>query len=104
MAVDIDTTSKKTVHTDLSRAVLAELAVLRGEGQFASNGSIVTRTGERTGRSPKDRFIVDEPSTSALLFENVIQGIHGNLLLFCEIRKFVYPDIPQLVPGGLPPE
>lgn len=64
MAVDIDTTSKKTVHTDLSRAVLAELAVLRGEGQFASNGSIVTRTGERTGRSPKDRFIVDEPSTS----------------------------------------
>ena len=64
MAVDIDTTSKKTTHIDLSRAVLAEMAVLRGEGQFASNGSIVTRTGARTGRSPKDRFIVDEPSTS----------------------------------------
>ncbi len=64
MAVDIDTTSKKTTHVDLSRAILAELAVLRGEGRFASNGAIVVETGVRTGRSPKDRFIVDEPSTS----------------------------------------
>jgi phosphoenolpyruvate carboxykinase (ATP) len=64
MAVDIDTTSRKTTHLDLSRAVLAELAVLRGEAQFASNGAIVARTGHRTGRSPKDRFIVNEPSTS----------------------------------------
>ncbi|MGD8417727.1 MAG: phosphoenolpyruvate carboxykinase, partial [Pseudomonadales bacterium] len=64
MAVDIDTTSRKITHLDLSRPVLAELAVLRGEGQFASNGAIVARTGKRTGRSPKDRFIVNEPSTS----------------------------------------
>ena len=64
MAVDIDTTSRKITHVDLSRAVLAEIAVLKGEGQFASNGAIVAQTGHRTGRSPKDRFIVDEPSTS----------------------------------------
>ncbi len=64
MAVDIETTSKKTTYVDLSPAVLAELAVLRGEGQFASNGAIVVQTGRRTGRSPKDRFIVREPSTA----------------------------------------
>ncbi len=64
MAVDIETTSKKTTYVDLSPAVLAELAVLRGEGQFASNGAIVVQTGHRTGRSPKDRFIVNEPSTA----------------------------------------
>ena len=63
MAVDIDTTSKHSTYEDLSSPVLAELAVLRNEGQFASNGAIVVRTGKRTGRSPKDRFIVDEPST-----------------------------------------
>jgi phosphoenolpyruvate carboxykinase (ATP) len=63
MAVDIDTTSKRSTYEDLSSPVLAELAVLRDEGKFADNGAIVVRTGQRTGRSPKDRFIVDEPST-----------------------------------------
>ncbi len=63
MAVDIDTTSKHSTYEDLTSPVLAELAVIREEGQFASNGAIVVRTGARTGRSPKDRFIVDEPST-----------------------------------------
>ena len=68
MAVDIDTTALKqsanTNYQNLSPARLAEQAVLRGEGRFARNGAIVVETGARTGRSPKDRFIVDEPSTS----------------------------------------
>ena len=54
MAVDIDSTTKNASYLDVSAPALAELAVLRGEGQFASNGAIVARTGHRTGRSPKD--------------------------------------------------
>ena len=68
MAVDIDSTvnsgDKPASHVNLPPAMLAEQSVLRGEGRFASNGAIVVETGARTGRSPKDRFIVDEPSTS----------------------------------------
>lgn len=64
MAVDIDSTRKTTVYEDLTPAELAELSVLRGEGRFSASGAIVVETGHRTGRSPKDRFIVDEASTS----------------------------------------
>ncbi|MFP6815512.1 MAG: phosphoenolpyruvate carboxykinase (ATP), partial [Pseudomonadales bacterium] len=64
MAVNLDNTNSNTTYHNLPAAALAELAVVRGEGQLASNGAIVVRTGKRTGRSPKDRFVVDEPSTS----------------------------------------
>lgn len=64
MAAQIDSSSRPAIHTELPAAQLAELAVIRGEGRFASNGAIVVETGKRTGRSPKDRFIVDEPSTA----------------------------------------
>ena len=43
---------------------LIELAVARGEGVYSAHKALVTETGERTGRSPNDKFIVDEPSTT----------------------------------------
>src|SRR5215468_9979570 len=65
MAVDIDTTRRTQHHNAIPIAALAELAVVRGEGQFAANGALVVMTGQRTGRSPKDRFIVRDRTTDA---------------------------------------
>ena len=52
------------VHWNLEAKALIEIASQRGEGVYSANKAFVTETGERTGRSPNDKFIVDEPSTS----------------------------------------
>jgi phosphoenolpyruvate carboxykinase (ATP) len=51
------------VHKNLPVSQLVESALLRGEARLASNGALVAVTGARTGRSPKDKFIVDDDLT-----------------------------------------
>ena len=52
-------THEKT-HHNLSVPQLVEHILERGEGELTSTGSITANTGKYTGRSPKDKFIVED--------------------------------------------
>ncbi|MFN0060037.1 MAG: phosphoenolpyruvate carboxykinase (ATP) [Planctomycetota bacterium] len=53
------------MHRNAAMPVLIEMAIRRGEGQLAANGALMCETGERTGRSPGDKFLEDTPSIHA---------------------------------------
>lgn len=55
------------VGSNLPISKLVEIALARGEGVLAASGALSCTTGKYTGRSPKDRFIVDEPSVHGLV-------------------------------------
>lgn len=52
------------VHRNLSIESLIEETVKNGEGIIGPRGATIVDTGKFTGRSPKDKYIVNEPSSS----------------------------------------
>lgn len=55
---------KVKAYWNLSPAALIEKTILKGQGKMASSGALTVDTGEFTGRSPKDRFIVKDDITA----------------------------------------
>lgn len=60
------------VYTNLSNDQLIEMALKNREGELASNGALNVLTGARTGRSPKDRFIIKDSITEGVVDWGVI--------------------------------
>ena len=55
--------SGENVNIQLSVPQLVEKATTRGEAKLTADGAITAQTGKYTGRSPKDKYIVEEASS-----------------------------------------
>src|SRR5882672_5978472 len=52
------------IWANLGAPALYEHAARRGEGLLTASGAMAVVTTPHTGRSPKDKFLVDEPTSS----------------------------------------
>ena len=90
------------VYWNLSPAELNEHAIRNGEGSFAANGAIVCTTGVHTGRSPKDKFIVQEDETKSQIWwgpvnqpisEENFEALHQKILAHYRGRNLYVRDM-----------
>lgn len=71
-----DVLRQTKTYDNLSAAVLTEKALERSEGILTSSGALQVKTGKYTGRSSKDKFIVNETATkNTINWGNVNQPI-----------------------------
>jgi phosphoenolpyruvate carboxykinase (ATP) len=91
-----------TVHWNLSVPLLYEHAVRRGEGELAHGGSFTARTGAYTGRTPRDKYIVEEPGTKDAVFWGKINqpvaperfaSLHQRMLAYFQRRELFVQDL-----------
>ena len=58
----------RTTYANLTATELVEHAIRRNEGQLTDRGAFASVTSPHTGRSAKDKFVVDEPGSSAQIW------------------------------------
>jgi phosphoenolpyruvate carboxykinase (ATP) len=101
-------TNPGKVYARLAPAILAEMAVQRGEGVLAERGALVANTGKHTGRSPKDRYLVGsagiwdkiwwgpvnrplEPAVFERLHARILAYLQGRDLFVCDAAACADP-------------
>lgn len=82
------------VYHNLSVPKIIEHALARQEGVLAANGAFCIKTGKYTGRSPNDKFIVDEPA-----IHNEIDWNSVNIPISTEKFDLLYKRILAYVQG-----
>jgi phosphoenolpyruvate carboxykinase (ATP) len=53
----------KAIHWNFSEPMLYEESIRRGESRIVAGGALLAETGQHTGRSPKDKFVVRDANT-----------------------------------------
>ena len=89
------------VYWNLSVPALYEEAVRRREALMGAEGPLVCRTGQHTGRSPNDKFIVREPSSEDKVWWSKVNrpiepqffdALHRRMVNYVEGRELFVQD------------
>ena len=89
-------------HWNLSMPVLYEHAVRRCEGEVVAGGSFSVNTGAFTGRTPRDKYIVEESGTEKTVWwGNINQpvsparfdSLHQRMLAYFQRRELFVQDL-----------
>ncbi len=88
------------IYRNLTPAQLVEKALARGEGTLSKTGALVVKTGKYTGRSAKDKFIVDSEGVhNEIAWGNVnkpitqdkFDALYGKVIAYLQNREiFVF--------------
>ena len=92
----------KEAHWNLAPELLTEASIKQGHGILSDQGALVIETGEFTGRSPKDKFIVKDDITANTVDWNDInqpispkyfQGLVKKMLAYAETQELYIQDV-----------
>jgi phosphoenolpyruvate carboxykinase (ATP) len=93
--------SASEAHWNLTPAELVEQALANGEGSLTDTGALMCDTGEFTGRSPKDRFIVKDSKTADTVWwgdvnipfsEEKFEALYQKVVSFLADKKLYVRD------------
>src|SRR5664279_2149092 len=91
-----------TAYWNIGAARLVERAIQSGEGLLTNRGALAVRTGQFTGRSPKDKYIVrDETTENTVAWGSVNQpmspehfdNIWERVLGFLQDKEIIVEDL-----------
>ncbi len=89
------------VHYNQIEPALVEAAISRGEGHIGKGGAFLCTTGQFTGRSPKDKFVVRTPSVedtiwwenNAPMAPDAFDRLEADMLAHMKGRDFFVQDL-----------
>jgi phosphoenolpyruvate carboxykinase (ATP) len=91
----------KAAHWNLAPAALYEHAITHREGRLAKDGPLVVLTGQHTGRSPADKFIVKDAETEGRVWwdnnqamtPEAAEALQADMLAYAEGHELYVKDL-----------
>ncbi len=94
MTIDLSKVDENKTKKNISVGELVECIIKNGEGVLTNHGAVLINTGEFTGRSPKDRYIVrtiDRQVNDEIWWGEINQPLEASVYeeIFLEVRRYL---------------